>query len=407
MSTRRVSVIRWLVLASGLGVSEAVASESAADKVTLRDGQVVLGEVGESTPRSLTLYVRRDWAREHVPAWAERWEKVEKAEVKRAVAQRRERLSAWRRDRSIPPVLPAAQDRITPWIDRELARLKAGDAELPSKLLVVHLSHGDVSRLERRPKADGGLLRQGWLLGFRDPESMTVDALKEALSGRGLDPSRMASPSVEALCPPQVEGDPVWLIRRAATEVLCDPGLRFIRYQGILLPDQGGEAAGQGMSALQLLPALGALLGDAPNDQLPAKLRALGASGRVGATVTELEIAPDLAEVRVRSTLWVRQGGERWGPAGARLVTVRPGDLAPDAGKGLAADPQVDAVFRVFEAIGLKEIGPDVKRKALSAGAAVEKALSQVRAEAQADLSRLALPVLSDRDERGKPVDKP
>ena len=58
--------------------SRPAANETAADVVTLRDGKTVSGELIEPwNPGSVGLYVRRAWAREHVPEWADRWEAAE------------------------------------------------------------------------------------------------------------------------------------------------------------------------------------------------------------------------------------------------------------------------------------------------------------------------------------------
>src|SRR5262249_32733521 len=78
-------------------------ASTAVDVVTLRDGKTIAGELRESTARTAVLFVRRDWAREQVPDWLKRWEAAEKVSVPRAVQQRRERLTSWRRDRTIPP----------------------------------------------------------------------------------------------------------------------------------------------------------------------------------------------------------------------------------------------------------------------------------------------------------------
>jgi hypothetical protein len=101
--------------------------------------------------------------------------------------------------------------------------------------------------------------------------------------------------------------------------------------------------------------------------------------------------------VSVDITLWVRQGSDRWQPAGSRVVRVRPEELGPDAGRDLADDPQVTLAFRLIEALGLQEISPQVKQRALAIGAATQRALGQARTAAQGDLNSLALPVLERR----------
>src|SRR4051794_14516118 len=98
---------------------------TAADAVTLRDGSGGLGQLVDSPPRNtVVIHVRREWAHKALPEWAGRWESAEEAELARAVRRRRERLTAWRRERVVED---EKADRITPWLDRELARLADAD----------------------------------------------------------------------------------------------------------------------------------------------------------------------------------------------------------------------------------------------------------------------------------------
>ena len=66
---------------------------------------------------------------------------------------------------------------------------------------------------------------------------MPVDDLKDALEGRGFAPEGEHTPSLSGLLPLLPEPDLQWLARRAATELAVDPDLRFLRYQGMILPD--------------------------------------------------------------------------------------------------------------------------------------------------------------------------
>ena len=397
-----VTLVLWLTATA----AALAGPEPVADVLTLRDGARVLGELVETPGRTNVFLVRRAWAREHVPDWARKWEAAEQTTTARAIAQRRERLSAWRRDRALAPPAAAGADRITPWLDRELANLRPGNQGAVAPLMAVHLLPSDIQKVTRHPRGAAGMLRQAWLVGSRNPETLSVDTLKGELEGRGLDLSRPLTPTVDALLPPRVESDAVWLTRRAATELLYDTGLRYIQYQGLVMPDSG-TGQPQGLPGLQSLPALGALLGEAPADPWPGQLRQLGSQGKAGALLTRLEIAPDFSLVTVEVSLWVRQGSERWQPAGSRAARVRPDDLGPDAGKDLADDPQIAMAFRLVEALGLHELGPELKRRTLSVGAATQKALGQARAQAQADLTALALPVLEHRGDDPKPAAKP
>jgi hypothetical protein len=394
MSLALVAAVLSLALVSADPPAGRASARTAADAVVLRDGKVLLGETVEPSPRgALWVHVRRDWARENLPEWAERWRAAETPATRRAIAQRGARLEAWRRERPGPPYGP--DDRITPWIDRELDRLKDEAAVTASPLMLVKLSRGDVRSVTRAPKGSAGLLRLGWIARFPKPETMRIEDLKGALEGRGYDLSAASSVSIDSLLPPQLEPDAKWLVRRAATEVSFDPGLRLMRYQDLVFPDPGRRQPPNAATALAAVSGLKALLGDNPGDPLAGRLRELAARGQVGALVTRLDIASDLATVAVEMCLWVRQGPDRWMPQGVRSARVRPDDLGPDAGKDLAGDPQVALAFRVVDATGLGVLTPEIKRRSLNLGAATQRALSKVRTAAEADLAGLALPVLA------------
>ena len=201
------------------------------------------------------------------------------------------------------------------------------------------------------------------------------------------------------MLPLQPEPDLQWLARRTATELAVDPDLRFLRYQGMILPD---VKTGQPLGGLNLSTALSEitkLLDPAQGqaDPLAASLKKVADRGRVGAMVTRLDVPADLSEATVEITLWVRAGGDRWVPFGSRKATVRPDEVAPEAGKNLAGDPQVQTAFSLVESLGLGSIPPELKERSLRMGAATEKALGTARAEFSQDLDTLMLPVLERR----------
>jgi hypothetical protein len=380
----------------------AAPGESAADRITLRDGSVVLGLVTSTAqdPRGWSEFVvRRAWAESHVPQHLRAWDRSPAAAARQAMDQRRRRLEAWRRDRA---QRVAADDRIVRWIDLELARSGAGAKPEPSILLSVRLSQFGIRQVDRRPAVEERLLRLAWLCELPSPETMPLDELKDALEARGyaLDMVARTPPEpLDRLLPPRPEPEPMWLARRAATELAVDPDLRFIRFQDTVFPDAG---AGQPLASMGLSTAvseLQRLLGldqAAQADPLTGKLDAIAARGRIGAVVTRLEIEPDMSAVTVESALWVR-GGERWSVCGSRSATVRPDDLGRDAGKNLEADPQVQGALKIAELLGLGAIPGEIKDRSLRIGAATEKALGIARSAFNADLAALALPVLEPR----------
>jgi len=386
----------------------AASPETAADRVTLRDGSVVMGLVTSTAtgPRgSVEFLVRRAWAEKSLARHLQSWDRSTAATTRLAIGQRRKRLEAWRRERasSVGP-----DDRIVLWIDRELARSAAPGRPEPSILLNVRLPRNEVRGMERRPAAAERLLRLAWLCDLPDPESMPLAELKDALEARGyaIDAAGKRQPAaLDRLLPATPEPEPTWLARRAATELAVDPDLRFIRFQDTVIPDAG---AGQPLAGVGLSTALSELKRLLDPDQgqqadpLAEKLKAIAARGRIGALVTRLEIAPDLSDVTVESTLWIRSG-ERWAPFGSRNATVRPDDLGREAGKNLEADPQVQGAFRIAELLGLGAIPPDTKQRSLGIGAATEKALGMARSAFNQDLDALALPVLEPRGDDRPP----
>ncbi len=388
MSVRTLMIVALFV---GLGAS-AHAADLAADSVVLRDGSTLVGSLVELAPRGQTqLVVRKDWAAAHVPELLKRWDLAEAHAAQAAQRQRKDRLEAWRKDRGAGAGKP---DPILDWIDRERARLSDPDAWKNAPLRIVKPARADVKTVTRAPKGAGRLLKLAWIANFPKPETMTLDALKGSLAGRGFDVESSAPVSLDALLPLQTEPDRKWLLRRAATEITFDDGLRLLNYQGVVIPE---PAPGQALGALDLKGAVASLkqlLGDQTGgDPLVTSLREIAAKGKVGAIVTKLDIAADFTSVSIEMTLWVRQQGDRWGPAGGRSATVRPDDLGPDAGKDLAADPQIATAFQVVESLGFGTIDPAVKQRSLSIGAATRKALGMAKGAAQADLSALVLPV--------------
>ena len=124
--------------------------------------------------------------------------------------------------------------------------------------------------------------------------------------------------------------------------------------------------------------------------------------------MTRLEMPADLAQATVESTLWVRAGADRWVPFVTRSASVRPDDLAPDAGRNLAGDPQVKTAFSLVESLGLGNISPELKQRSLRMGAATEKALGAARAAISQDLNLLMLPVFeAPRRGLGRRPDNP
>jgi hypothetical protein len=365
--------------------------ESAADRITLRDGKILLGQVVEPSPRGTVLVVvRRAWADAKLPDWSKRWQANEKAGIRKAVAQRRERLTVWNRERA---VAPKAGDPVVAWIERELKRLDDPASLSSSPLLTVSLSRTETRSIVRRSRTLGRLLRLGWVSGFNNVETMPVTALEQSLEDRGFATKDGTSVPLDELLPLAPETENHWLARRAATEVKNDPALKFLRTQTALLPEPEPGQPLPAEGALDVLADLKKQLSGDQTDPLMEKLHAVALRGRIGVLVTRLDISPDLSTVQVESALLVRARNGQWSPATRRTASVRTDALAPDAGQALADDPQVKAVFNIVESLGLGNITEDIKRRSLNMGAATRNALGQVRSALAMDLDALAFPV--------------
>jgi hypothetical protein len=387
------------LLLIGADGPRAATVETAADRITLRDGSVVLGLVTSvvQDPRGpVEFLVRRGLAERACPEQLRAWDRSTSATARLAVGKRRHRLEAWRRERA-PSV--GANDRIIRWIDHELTRSAGRGGLEPSILVNARVPRNEVRRLERRPAREERLLRLAWLCVLPEPESMPLDELKDALAARGYEienVGRTQPAALDQLLPTPPEPEPAWLARRAATELAVDSDLRFIRFEDTVIADTGAgqPLAGVGLStAFSEIQRLLDLDQGRRTDPLAEKLDAVAARGRIGAVVTRLEISPDLSAVTVQSTLWIRGGG-RWVPFTSRTATVRPDDLGREAGKNLEADPQVQGAFRIVELLGLGAVAPEIKDRSLRIGAATERALGMARSALHGDLDALALPVL-------------
>ena len=356
--------------------------DSAADTITLRDGQVVLGQWVEPAPRGkIAMVVRRAWAEKALPDRFKVWQAAEAPWVRFAKKERKTRLETWKRE--------GASGEILAWIDKELDRLAKRDE--PTPLMMIAISRGDVRKIDRKPADSARKLRQARKAKFDDAETRPLDELTPALEGRGFAMTDVDAAAIDALLPTPIETEARWKARRAATEVAQERNLRFIRYQGILMPE---GTPGEAMNPIGLLGgALKTLLGEADaEDPLIAKGRELAAKGNVGLLVTSLETAEDLSGVTVIITLYARTNGERWEKAASRSVMVRGNEVGANDGANIGKDPQIDTVFKTAEGLGLA-IPADLKQKSLNIGAATQKALGKARTAIQPDLDALALPV--------------
>ncbi len=397
-----------LLLAAG-GTAFAMPDEPAADQITLRDGTVVRGAVisPNSSRGTVELLVRRGWAERHAGIQLGHWDQLGASAVQKAIDQRRARLESWKKERQQAAGV-GADDRILRWIDRELARLADPGSAARAPLVAVRLPRSELREVRRQPAEASRRLLLGWQSGLAEPEAMTTAELADALQARGFavdvkEPDRPVS--MERLLPPAIESDALWLGRRAATEIAVDGGLRFLRFQDMVIPEPegGGQLpAGAGIDPSMALSQLKRLLdpdgaaAQAQNQPDPVleKLKAVAARGRIGAVVMALALGPDLDGATIETTFWVRSAAGRWTVYGTRSSTVRAADLRPGEGNDLGEDPQVKKAIGLVEALGLGSIPAEYKQRSLQVGAATQKALGVARSAFQRDLDAVMLPVL-------------
>lgn len=380
-------IVAWL-LAACVGWS----GEPTSDRVLLKDGRELLGLATSPTasPRvGFDMLVRREWAEARVPDLAARWIRNAETMRKPIVAARRRRLESWRAERKAA----VGEDRVTAWITAELKRLEDPRA-LESPLLTVRIARDGCRSVELASDASRRLLALAWTCGFPDPEARTVAELRDAVESRGFVADGTDFPSLEKLKPMAAETEAKWLARRAATELLVDPGRRFLRYQGMLIPEPTDGARLDANAAPDAIAGLiGRLLDPnaAETDPLAPALAAIGREGGVGAVVTRLDMAPDFSRVGVEIALWVR-GPNGWAEHGARNAVVRPEDVPKGAADAIAADPGVKSVFDLAGSLLPGAVSAEMKDRSLRMGAATERALGTARNAFNAELGDLALP---------------
>jgi hypothetical protein len=235
----------------------------------------------------------------------------------------------------------------------------------------------------------------GWLAGIENVETMTPAALEQALVERGIKLDGPETVSVESLLPIYPESEDQWRTRRAATEVLIDPSIRFVRFEGLTLPEQGPDEADEPQHFVLDLPGaltvLQSLIQITTDDQLDRRLDEAADRGRVGLIVTELDRANDSSTVSARATLWVLRERAGWEPTASRQATER---VVPVSNGTL---PERVSLFQtsllVLESFSGYAHQPDVTRASLDSGSTAERALARARVELDLDLQAIALPL--------------
>ncbi len=365
------------------------------DSVVLRDGRVLVGLVIEPAPRSggSAIVVSRSRAEKEWPDLVKQADQAEEPRQQQVRSERLRRLQQWRVDRK-----SQGADRIGTWLDDAIAEATKPDVPAKSRLVELKVRSSDLKSVTKGSRANRNRLSKAWLIGLEGAEESSGEELGQALEGRGVDLKTIGPVSLETILPPSSESNDRWLIRRASTEVLNDEGLRFIRYDAIVMAEPTPGQPPNLQAALGSIGNLTSLLsGEAPRDPWPDRLREIEGRGKIGAILTTLRMAPDFSQVSVDVTLWLKLGPNRWVPSGTRSGVVRTDSLPGNAGANLAEDPQIKGIFQMVEGLGLGQLPEDLKKRSLNVGSATQQALGIAREAADRDLRALGIDIASPR----------
>lgn len=373
--------------------------ESAADRITLRDNTVILGQVlGGSAFGGTTILVRRDWARANAGKWLRRWEFEEAPRVRRARLERKNRLIEWRKQRR---GTGPAGDPVLPWIDREVAAL-SNPLPPPTPLIAVDLPRGDLRSIERQPEPISRLLRLGWLARLGGVETMSMIELRDALRFRGR--LRADDPAwVDDLLPLYPESEKRWRMRRAVTEVAVEPALRQVQFRQFTLPEVGPErradrppsTTSELLDSPEALTAFQSIQAVRPANPLQELFDTAAARNRIGLIYSTLDLSVNADQVVAVSTLWVRQAGGRWMSVNSGRASV-PIDAPPpqDEEEPVLDVTPIRTALLVLESVSAQPKSPEESRLRQVAGTVGQRALGRSRATLNREIGSFLLPVV-------------
>jgi hypothetical protein len=367
---------------------------SSADRMALRDGSVVLGQVVDERVAfgGTAFLVRRSWADGNVPSLVRQWTQAETLAVRKARRERKERLNTWRRDRSSAG---DARDDVSRWITREMALLSTLNPPR-TPLMKVSIPAREIQSITRQNAQTAQLLRFGWLASVKDVESLSIDELTETLELKGEIP--LDDPAaVDGLLPLYPESDATWRMRRAATEVALEPGLRFVQFRQFVLAESGpSDSDPDNPTALIDSPAglegFGAIQAVSVDDPLRERFALAESRGRIGLVMSRVSFSIDSDRADADTTLWVRQANGRWASTVSKSGSARTNERA---------DPQIDTTsgaplktaLLILESVAAQPSSPEESRIRQRAGTAGERALARARDALWNDLQPVFLPI--------------
>jgi hypothetical protein len=174
--------------------------------------------------------------------------------------------------------------------------------------------------------------------------------------------------AVDRLLSPCAERADHWLLRRAATEVLHDEGLRFIGFGSTILSEPvPGQPIAPATGVKLVEGTIRDVLGVGRADSLQLSLGAVATRSRAGMILTRIVIAPDLTTASAESTLYC-YNGSNWDRAVWRSQSLEVGTVPPIVVTMFAADPQVQAVMNLIDSIGAGFVSPEMKERGFGRG---------------------------------------
>ncbi len=361
-------------------------SQLAVDVVPLKQGKPLRGAVLEQrADGSLLMVVAEAWLKQHDP--------VRHAKLLEDTAQTRQR--AWQTTAERIDVAlgqPVESPRLRFFLEQEQQRLqKLRDAEKPPvpEFLWVELKRQEISKVVRPAPDRHRIGIFAWYAKLGDIEQRSAASLQKELAS--LDyPVAGPLPDLGTRLSPREQSDQEWAARLAIVEYgLSDP----VEFQGTgdLLVQTG---TGKGPDWQAILPALleqqtqgllKDLLGQPPipapdeSARLQSAIARTKQLGRRAFRVTRVDAPATQGQVAVESRFLVQLEDETWRPVWSCRQFANSSQPREELEQKIAADPQVQAIVRSMQALGLT--GDDLLRQAIRHGAATMDAQEQVNGE--------------------------
>ena len=299
--------------------------------------------------------------------------------------RRKDRLIAWRKQRTGSTSGGGGGDLVVNWIDREVIALSSYKPPV-TPLMAVSLTRTDVRSSVRHEEEEQRLVRLGWLLGLGGVETLTVDDLRAAIEFRGrLRPDDPAW--IDSLLPLYPEPEERWRRRRAATEVALESELRLVHFRQLFIPETGPGSNPDVQNPTELIDSVpgrdtfGSINGISPfaAEAVQLKLDDAAARGRIGMVITRLEFSVDSDETEAETNFWVRQEGGFWSVASTHSATARVGERMAPNEPVYPNSAALRTSLLIIESWSSTPFPPAVSARRQTVGATAERALGRAR----------------------------